>query len=174
MKPVIAQIPSLLLAGFSFYGDPFETSSAWSEENQIGRLWVRFFDYLEHNADRIPHRVPVQAAYEVHIYNEETLKKGLFEVFVGMQIDQVDAGLPIELLVKVLPAAEYARFTLQGEQIVSDWVWQVNEWVAAAGYQHSAQYSFQYYDERFKSMDRIAESAIDVYIPVTRIPDTPA
>jgi predicted transcriptional regulator YdeE len=35
-----------------------------------------------------------------------------------------------------------------------------------AGYEMTGDYSFQRYDERFKGMDRIAESVLDVYIPV--------
>ena len=51
------------------------------------------------------------------IYNQETITKGIFEVFVGMQVDIIE-GVPVELLVKVLPSTDYAVFTLEGEDIV--------------------------------------------------------
>ena len=38
MQPTIVQKGEIVLVGMSFYGDPFETSAGWTEENQIG--WV--------------------------------------------------------------------------------------------------------------------------------------
>jgi predicted transcriptional regulator YdeE len=75
--------------------------------------------------------------------------------------------VPVVLSAKVLPAANYALFTLQEEEITSDWPWLVGtEWLPDAGYEMHGGYSFQCYDERFKGMQRIAESVLDVYIPV--------
>jgi predicted transcriptional regulator YdeE len=167
MQPTIVQKDEITLLGVSFYGDPFETSAGWTEENQIGRLWQRLFAYLAENAEAIRHRVPIQASYEVHVYGSETMTKGLFEVFVGIAVERLEA-VPVDLLVKILPASEYAVFTLQGEQISSDWHLEIDEWIAAAGYRVAHPFSFQYYDERFKGLDRIAESQLDVYMPVTK------
>ena len=36
-----------MLVGLSFYGDPFDTSGVWTEENHIGRTWQRLMSYLE-------------------------------------------------------------------------------------------------------------------------------
>ena len=74
----------------------------------------------------------------------------------------------LKLLVKILPATEYAVFTLQGEQISSDWHLEIDQWIAAAGYQRVHPYSFQYYVERFKGLDQIEESQLDVYMPVRK------
>lgn len=167
MQPIIVQKKEIILVGMSFYGDPFETSAGWTEENQIGRLWQRLMAYLSEYPDKIQHPVPVQASYEVHIYGSETMTKGLFEVFVGIQVEQLE-NVPVDLLVKILPETEYAVFTLQGEQISSDWHLDVNEWIAAAGYQRAHPFSFQYYDERFKGLDQISESQLDVYMPVKK------
>jgi predicted transcriptional regulator YdeE len=167
MEPIIIEKPAITLVGMSFYGDPFETSAGWTEENQIGRLWQRLMAYLSEQPDGIQHRTPVQASYEVHIYGPETMTKGLFEVFVGVPVARIDTP-PVELLVKILPAAKYAVFTLQGKQISSDWHLEINQWIAAAGYQHALPYSIQYYDQRFKGLDRIEESILDVYMPVSR------
>lgn len=149
----------------SFYGDPFDARGAWSEENQIGRLWARFMAYLDHNSQRILHCLPEDVAYEVHVYGEETMTQGLFEIFVGVQVERLESP-PVELLAKVLPASHYAVFTFHGEQITSDWVWEIDRWLAESGCQRSHPYSFQRYDRRFKGMDRIAESTLDVYLPV--------
>jgi predicted transcriptional regulator YdeE len=165
MQPKIVQKDEIILVGMSFYGDPFETSAGWTEENQIGRLWQRLMSYLTENVDAIRSRAPVEASYEVHIYGPETMTKGLFEVFVGIQVLQIIA-VPVDLLVKILPAAEYAVFTFQGAQISSDWHLEINRWIAQAGYHQELPFSFQFYDERFKGLDQIEESELDVYIPV--------
>lgn len=169
MQPTIVHKDEITLVGISFYGDPFETSAGWTEENQIGRLWQRMMAYLAEHPDKIRHPVPVQASYEVHVYGPETMTKGLFEVFIGIAVERLEA-VPVDLLVKVLPATEYAVFTLEGEQISSDWHLEIDQWIKAAGYEHAHPYSFQYYDARFKGLDQeqLAESQLDVYMPVEK------
>jgi predicted transcriptional regulator YdeE len=167
MKPTIVQKDEIILVGMSFYGDPFETSAGWTEENQIGRLWQRLMAYMAENPDAIQQRVPIQASYEVHVYGPETMSKGLFEVYVGLQVEHLEA-VPVDLLVKILPATEYAVFTLQGAQIASDWHLEIDQWIAAAGYQSARPYNFQYYDERFKGLDQIEDSQLDIYMPVKK------
>ena len=167
MQPTIVRKDEINLVGMSFYGDPFETSAGWTEENQIGRLWQRFMNYLAENAELIPHRVPIHASYELHVYGPETMTKGLFEVFVGIQVEKL-ISLPVDLLGKVLPATEYAVFTLKGKQISSDWHLEIDQWISEAGYQGAHPFSFQYYDERFKGLDKIEESQLDVYMPVKK------
>jgi predicted transcriptional regulator YdeE len=166
MQPIIEKKAEILLVGMSFYGDPFETSVGWTEENHIGRLWQRLMGYLSENPDSIQHRLPIHASYEVHVYGPETSTKGFFEVFVGIQVERLK-GVPVNLLVKTLPSTEYAVFTFQGEQISSDWHMEIDQWIAEAGYQRTLPYSFQYYDERFKGVDKLNDSILDVYMPVS-------
>jgi predicted transcriptional regulator YdeE len=123
--------------------------------------------YFAENPGKILHPLPVQASYEVHIYGPETMTKGLFEVFIGVAVEQLEA-VPVDLLVKVLPATEYAVFTLEGEKISSDWHLEIDQWIKAAGYEHAHPYSFQYYDARFKGLDQLAGSQLDVYMPVKK------
>ena len=165
MEPTIVKKTDMYFVGMSFYGDPFSARSGWDGENEIGRLWARFTQYLSENGGKIQHTSQQGVAYEIHIYNQETISKGLFEVFIGIQVDKVE-HVPLELLVKNLPAAEYAVFTLQGEMISTDWNLDIQDWITQAGYQTAHPYSFQYYDARFKGLDQIEESAIDVYMPV--------
>ncbi len=164
MQPTILQKPEILLVGMSFYGDPFDTSGAWTEENQIGHTWQRFTAYLEQHGEAIHHRTQ-DAFYEVHIYGDETSTQGRFEIFVGIPVERLEA-VPVELQVKMLPATTYAVFTLQGEEILSDWTMHLDRWLSEAGYKRSYPYSVQYYDERFKGMDQVHASTLDVYMPV--------
>ena len=41
MDPKIIEKATILLAGFSFYGNPFDTKDPWTEENEIGKVWQR-------------------------------------------------------------------------------------------------------------------------------------
>ncbi|MGD9315938.1 MAG: GyrI-like domain-containing protein [Anaerolineae bacterium] len=166
MKPIIVELDQITLLGFNFFGDPFQFSGDWSEENEIGRLWVRLVGYLAGYRAQIRHVVDDRVMYEVHIHHADTNRTGEFEVFAGLEVERLE-DVPVVLSAKVLPAATYALFTLQGEEITSDWPWLVGtEWLPDAGYEMTGDYSFQRYDERFKGMDRIAESVLDVYIPV--------
>jgi len=170
MKPTIVKSEPIILLGFGFFGDPFALSGVWTEENEIGRLWARFMSYLGKNGARIKH-TKSHAHYEVHIGHEETSSRGHYEIFVGVQVEKLE-DVPIELLVKIIPATRYAVFTLQGEQIVSDWNMLVqSEWLPGTGYQAVPGYGFLVYDQRFKGLDKLSESQVDAFVPVTRVDD---
>jgi predicted transcriptional regulator YdeE len=167
MQPKISAVKQIILVGMSFYGDPFDLHSGWDEENEIGRLWKRWMSYLAAHPETPRLALQTNALYEVHIYNEETRQKGLFEVFAGMECDPEQlASIPVELSVKVLPLTRYAVFTFSGEEISSDWEKVIQDWLAQSGYRGEHAYNFQYYDSRFKGMDRLAESILDVYVPI--------
>jgi predicted transcriptional regulator YdeE len=167
-KPNIVQLDRIILAGFSFFGDPFATSAEWTAENEIGRLCTRFMEYLETNKERTKDLFQSHISYEVWTWNEETRAKGHFDIFVGMEVEDVKA-VPYDLLVRILPPCEYAVFTLKGQEITTDWYKPMyEEWLPQSGYGEAYPYQFQYYDQRFKGMDRVDESELDVYVPVIK------
>lgn len=177
-KPSIRKLNQLVLAGFNFFGDPFRSSSGWTEKNEIGRTWQRLMAYLHEPASALP---PLKkgCSYEMHILHPESLKTGEFEVFVGLELienkqqDTVPVlHLPVEMCVKILPPSTYAVFELEGEEIKTDWQQFMQQWMVSAGYTQAHPFSFQRYDERFKGLDQIKESTIDVFIPVIRSSDT--
>ncbi len=124
--------------------------------------------YLTQHRDRIKHVLTDTVAYEVHIEHPETRLTGEFEVFTGLEVERLE-DVPVELSVKILPPVTYAVFTLHGQQIASDWEKTiVSEWFSRSGYQSPYNYGFQLYDERFKGVQNIDESILDVYVPVTQ------
>ncbi len=157
-----------LVVGMSFYGDPFTQASGWDEDNEIGLLWKRFMAFYYENNEAIKHKVAPDVCLEIHIETKETTEKGNVEVFVGVIVDKLEAT-PVECVVKVLPVTQYAVFTLQGQQITSDWSKMVYGWLPSAGYCISYKYTIQYYDSRFKGLDKIEESSLDIYLPVKRV-----
>jgi predicted transcriptional regulator YdeE len=168
MEPTLVDKPQMILLGFSFFGDPFKLSGGWTAENEIGRLWKRFTDYWAQHPAEIKHVKNAAVSFEVHIEHPETAQTGEYEIFVGREVEQLE-HVPIELSAKVLPPATYAVFTLRGPQINSfDWPKQIQAWLDQEGYVRPHPYGFQLYDERFKDIQHIGESVLDVYVPITR------
>lgn len=158
-----------LVVGMSFYGDPFNKASGWDEGNEIGILWNRFMAFYQKNSEAIKRRTNPDALLEIHLETEETPEKGFYEVFVGAAVAKLE-DVPVECVVKVLPATSYAVFTLQGKQITeTDYGKVISEWLASAGYSRSHPYFIEYYDQRFKGLDRIEESILDIYMPVKKV-----
>ena len=167
MSPKIIKKEAIILAGVSFFGNPFETKDPWSEENEIGKLWHRFMVFMQQNTSDLSQIMAHKDVfYEVHITHPNTNVTGEFEVFIGTAIIQTK-NLPVELVIKVLPPTKYAIFTIEGQEIDSDWHhWIYQDWLPQADYVAAYPFNFQYYDHRFKGLDKLAESAIDVYVPV--------
>jgi AraC family transcriptional regulator len=168
MEPKVIEKGQIILVGFSFYGDPFAEYGGWIEENEIGRLGKRFMEYVLKYGERIKHMTKAGVAYEVHVETDETASKGYREVFMGVEVERLE-DVPVEMLVKILPPATYAMVTVKGEQIASDWSQLLSEWIEEAGYESAYHYGMQYYDERFKGVDRLDESEIDVYVPIKKV-----
>ena len=167
MNPKIIRKESIILAGLSFFGNPFELKDPWSEENEIGLLWQRLMALMGQKGEQYKRFIAREGVfYEVHIRHPDTSKTGEFEVFVGAEIN-LAGEIPVELVIKILPQTCYAVFCLEGKKIDSDWPYMIyQEWMPQAGYRPAFPFSFQYYDHRFKGMDKLANSVIDVYVPI--------
>jgi len=170
VDPKILERGKMNLVGMTHYG-PIG-GEGWSEENQIGKLWQRFNKFCEMKWVSIEDRViNPKLGYEVSIWNEDEFKEtGDFCIFVGVEVEQLEE-VPLELFGKILPAGTYAYFTLKGKEITS---WEddfYKGWLTKSGYQLSAvgNYSFQvqcYDEDRFRGVDNLEESEIDIYIPI--------
>jgi len=167
VEPQLIDKDQIILVGLSFFGDPFKFSGGWTEENEIGRLWKRFMAYLQEAGEQIRHVTAGGGFYELHIDHPEMERTGEYEVFVGLEVDRLE-DVPVRLSIKILPPTRYAVFTLVGQQIVTDWSQEMTDWLARSGYQRAYAYGFQYYDERFKSVQQIDESVLDAYVPVRK------
>jgi predicted transcriptional regulator YdeE len=166
VEPRIVNRDRITLAGLSFFGDPFKEKGGWTEENEIGRLWKRFMSYLDNEQLSLRGNEDVQVCYEVHILHPETRQSGEYEVFTGFETDMA-GETPPEFLVKILPPCLYGVFTLRGKQITADWFQEIYQhWLPASGYREAYRYSFQLYDSRFKGLDHLEESEIDLYVPI--------
>jgi predicted transcriptional regulator YdeE len=172
MQPKIVESDQMILVGLGFYGDPFSESAGWTEENEIGRLWNRLMTYLAENPTAIQETIGKDVAYEVHVETTETPSTGYREVFVGVEVERL-VDLPVELSAKILPATKYAIFTLKGEQIAGDWSMSIGEWMLESPYDPVGTYGIQRYDERFRGLDELAASELDIYVPIKSSADAP-
>jgi AraC family transcriptional regulator len=167
MEPRLIDVGPMMLVGLSFFGDPFRFHGGWEEENEIGRLWVRFMAYWDQRSSEIRHLVDPGVMYEVHVEHAETAQTGEFEVFAGVEVTRLEET-PVELAVKALPPTRYAVFTLRGAEISSDYNQMMVDWMEKSGYQRAHPFGFQRYDERFKGVHDMGGSVLEVYVPVTR------
>lgn len=168
MNPKIITKDSIILVGMSFYGDPFANSSLWSEENEIGSLWKRFMNFISSKPKAIQNIIHPNQCFEIHFTTDETHINGNREVFIGVMVEDIHE-VPLECVIKKLPKTEYAIFNIKGEKITSDWLGEIfMKWMPISRYKSHYNYSIQVYDDRFKGMDKIDESEIDVYIPIER------
>lgn len=164
MKTELIHLNSLQLGGVSFYGDPFSRKGGWDSENEIGKTWSRFICHITENPER-SYSCNAPYMYEIHIYGSEMAAKGYFEVFVGEEVNT--AKLPFSLSAKFFPESDYLKVTLYGQEITSDW-WQMldTDLISECGVKRNAPFIIQAYDERFKGMDHLEGSMLDIYIPV--------
>ena len=171
MKPEMVSKGKMYFVGMNYYGQL--TGEGWSEENPIGNLWKKITTFRKTKWNLIEDSVVDEdVAYEIHIWNEEEFKTTkCFHVFVGVEVEKIE-DIPLELVSKVLPAGTYAVFSVKGTQITT---WEKDiyeEWLPQSEYEEVVfdgyQFHIQCYGKRFKGLDRIEESEIDVYIPVNR------
>ena len=176
MRIDIVELEKIYLLGVSFYGAPFAKTRSWSAENEIGILWKRFMDLNKTHGEFLSQFCPPGEFYEVHIDTAETADRGFFEIFVGVKLrwsSPTPLLFPPEFSLKTFAGGAHARITLLGEEIKGDWyertsaLW--DERPERRDYEILSGYGLQFYDKRFKGLDRLAESELDAYLPLRKI-----
>jgi len=170
MQARIVERAQIVLAGMSFFGNPFSQASTWDVDNEIGSLWKRFLALLEASPDAIGGRLgPREAMYELHAYAPETPRTGRYEVFVGVEVVR-SADIPLCCSLKIIPAGDYVLITARGREIRLDWTdWSGSvsaQCLQPAGRAASGAFVLECYDRRFKGMERIEESELDFLVPL--------
>lgn len=166
MKGWIEDRNRTIVAGVSFYGNPFVKSAGWTEENEIGRLWDRFMRLHQTGHESFPPPLEPDVMFELHLPDSGTEETGEYEVFVGYPVADASA-LPLVLSAKILPAGRFARFTLVGSAITDgDSYRDMYEWIGSRDLVPESDWAINVYDSRFLGMERIEQSEIDVCIPV--------
>lgn len=167
MNPQIIEKDAIKLVGMVFYGDPFHKGEGWTGQNEIGRLWQRFDSYWEGHKELFQAVVNPDVGYEVHIGTEEYEETKAYYVMVGVEVRSFK-GMPPVTFGKRLPASTYARFTLEGDAITSNWSEAIyQQWLPASDYEEAYPFTIERYDAaRFKGPGD-PESELEILVPIT-------
>ena len=168
LKPEILDEKRFKLLGCVFYGDPFHSAKEWSYENEIGKLWMRFYTLLQKYFVLINKvMIDQDVGYEVHIEPEEYKKSKKYYVFVGMEVSDIEE-VPVEMFLKILPKTRYVKFTTKVTEInTCEDIFRT--WLPQEGFEQTYPYMIQGYDrKRYKDL-KDKNSEIDWYIPVKKI-----
>lgn len=158
-----------VLVGMNFFGNPFSAAAAWDMDNEIGSLWKRLMAYLaDHPVAALPPGDP--AWFEAHIMHPASAATGDYEVFIGAEAERpLDA--PVELVVKSLPARDYAVLSMRCAEMEPGWEDRVSaEVVGRYGRAIERRWGLQRYDSRFSSLEDPG-SIIEMWTPLA--PETP-
>ena len=176
MKPRITKRDDILLIGLEYFG-PLQ-GEGWNEENSIGHLWNRWKKFTEEYGHLIERKiVNPKIDYEIAAWNEEEYEHtGQFYIFVGVEVENINEALPLQLVAKRLPGGSCAEFTVKGKDIQK---WEdlfYHKWLPESGFSCTKfdGYSYQiqvYENGRFKGVndDELLGSEIDVIIPINRM-----
>ena len=166
MEPKIINRDQFLIIGMVFYGNPFHAAVVSPDQNEVGKLWGRFNTYYDNNPQRFKDAVNPKVAWELHITTNEYEETKEYYVMVGVEVSEI-ADLPLPIFVKVLPAGQYAVFTLKGEEMTKNWGDAIyKEWLPASDYEEAFQCTIERYDEdRFKGWGE-PDSEVEIWVPV--------
>jgi len=153
-----------VLVGMNFFGNPFGAAAAWDVDNEIGSLWKRLMAYLaDHPVAALPPDDP--AWFEAHVMHPASAATGDYEVFIGAETDRPLDG-PLELVVKALPARDYAVVAMRCAEMEPGWEERVAaEAVGRYGRAIESRWGLQRYDSRYSSLED-PDSIIEMWTPL--------
>ena len=166
MEPRIIERDELTVVGMVYYGNPFHTEGATPEENEVGKLWTRFNTYWDGHREAFKHEVDVDVAWELHIVTDEYEQTKEYAVMVGVQVSEIE-DLPAPIFCKVLPAGQYAVFSLRGEEMNGNWGRTIyDEWLPASPYEEAISCTLERYDAKCFKAWGDPESEVEIWVPI--------
>jgi AraC family transcriptional regulator len=166
MEPKIIEQGEMIIVGMVYYGNPFKDVEVAPEQNEVGKLWTRFSTYWDSHREAFKHEVNTSVGWELHITTDEYEETKEYYVMVGIEVSRIE-DLPAPIFAKVLPAGQYAVFTLKGEQMTSNWGDAIyKEWLPSSAYEEATGCTIERYDEdRFKGWGD-PDSEVEIWVPV--------
>ena len=166
MKPKIIEQGEMTIVGMVYYGNPFKDAEVAPEQNEVGKLWTRFSAYWDSHREAFKHEVNPSVGWELHITTDEYEETREYYVMVGVEVSRIE-DLPGPIFAKVLPAGQYAVFTLKGAQMNTNWGDAIyEEWLPSSAYEEAIGCTLERYDEaRFKGWGD-PDSKVEIWVPV--------
>jgi predicted transcriptional regulator YdeE len=166
MEPRIIEQGEMTIVGMVYYGNPFWDAEAAPDQNEIGKLWTRFNTYWDSHREAFRQEVNAQVAWELHIGTDEYEETKEYFVMVGVEVSKIE-DLPAPTFAKVLPACQFAVFTLKGAQMTANWGESIYEgWLPTSAYEEAYSCTIERYDgDRFKGWGD-PESEVEIWVPI--------
>lgn len=153
MEPKIVELPEFCVVGVAVYGDGKSGlfPMAWD-------MYMRMVKKIELKNPKV--------GYGIEYYTEEFEKERKWFYMACGEVADLQ-NVPASMVGKVIPAHIYLVFTSKGslDALHRTFQYAYHEWLPKSKYEVADWYDFEYYDERFKGMDK-PDSEIDIYIPV--------
>jgi len=120
------------------------------------------------NPDKFSGEVDPNVAWELHITTDEYEEIKEYYVMVGVEMAAIE-HLPLPTFAKVLPAGQYAVFTLNGEEMNTNWGDAIYKaWLPSSAYEEALQITLEVYDEeRFQGWGD-PDSEVEIWVPVKK------
>jgi AraC family transcriptional regulator len=153
MEPRIVELPQFYVVGVGVFGD--------GKSGLFPKAWDIYMRKQKDMQLKKPN-----VGYGVEYYTEEFEKEHKWFYMACGEVESLN-NIPSSMVGKVIPAHKYAVFTSKGSTSELHKIFQYvyHEWLPKSKYKIADWFDFEYYDERFKGMDRL-DSEIDIYIPI--------
>lgn len=156
IEPKIVQFPEIRVVGVQRYGDsPAEIPALWPVLNSV--------------SSEIKNAATPAVYFGIETYPPDFMTHRHWFYMAAMQVTRTDT-IPLQCVAKVIPANQYAVFTLKGKlpgRIGELFQFAYKQWLPKSGYQQAGPYDLERYDSRFIGPEN-DESIMEVCIPVRR------
>jgi len=173
MDHEVVEKDEIKLVGLNYHGSITEDDVGFEE--RVEDMWRRLSEFCMTRWDEIEEKVVnPELSYEVQVWNEEEItQSGRMDVFVGVETEELKE-VPLELVAKVIPSGKYISFKLKGEEIQGWEDYLLREWFPESDYWlrpvDDRLFHIQcFHEEKFKGIDNIEESELEVLVPVEEI-----
>jgi AraC family transcriptional regulator len=143
-EPTAFQLPDLLLAGTCAFAN-FFSNNQWP---LIGECWER----LMHHVAEIPNRVHPERSFGLELFPPEFKHDRRWYYCACVEVASASVPLPSNLLCRFVPAAQYARFSVEGPvtEIAPAFRYIYDEWLPKSKVKLVGTYDLEMYGEEFK------------------------
>jgi predicted transcriptional regulator YdeE len=143
-EPTTIELPELLLAGACNFANFFENNQ-WS---LFGNAWERLMMHVS----EVPNRAPGGRMFGLELYPPEFCEDKKWYYCACVEVTSLSVNLPPNLLCRFLPAAMYAKFSVQGNvtELAPAFRYIYDEWLPKSGVKLKGTYDLEMYDAEFK------------------------
>lgn len=159
MEPRIERRGALSLVGLMYYGE--------NKNNEIPAVWNEFMPYLCATPGQVPNRTPDRESFGLCFYTGSFAATGFFYYLAAVPVTKLDE-IPMPLVGKTIPAAEYAVFSHRGPVagLKQLYGYAYGTWLPSSGYENPYNYDFEYYGKDFAGDG--PDALTEIWIPVKR------